>query len=155
MRAKPFDERNGGLSKFLGVTHRGARWEAVATVAPGAEKHLGSFGSEIAAARAVSRAAAPQLLAAAAEAAGAEAAAAAAAEQQKWLAQQKRIGNRMSLTVGLKLRKLFVGHGVFQGVVKQKRRDAVGHYSLFRVEYEDGDAEDMTEVQLRACLRPA
>jgi hypothetical protein len=100
-------------------------------------------------------AAPPQLQAAAAAAAAAEAAAAAAAEQQKWLARQKRIGDRKSLHVGLKLRKLFVGHGVFKGVVKQKRRDDVWHKPLFRVEYEDGDAEDMTEVQLRACLRPA
>ena len=60
--------------------------------------------------------------------------------------------------VGAKLRKEFVQHGVFQGVITEARHVPNDQGSLsvyYRVVYEDGDEEDLNEEQVRPLLTSA
>lgn len=53
--------------------------------------------------------------------------------------------------IGQSVTKTFKGIGTFKGRVTDFHRD-----TGFRVEYEDGDTEDLTEAELvRACTPPA
>ncbi len=58
--------------------------------------------------------------------------------------------------VGAKLRKEFVPHGVFEGVIQEARyvpnEQGGGVTAYFRVLYDDGDEEDLKESQVRSLL---
>ena len=63
-------------------------------------------------------------------------------------------GASSSAAVGLRVSKLASGHGHFEGSVTQYiAPESAGDEALYRVRYDDGDEEELTEVELRAIVK--
>ena len=63
--------------------------------------------------------------------------------------------------IGMSVRKEFEGHGIFNGIVRSARQDEslpesdeVPGEVLYRIEYQDGDEEEVTAAELRLILVP-